>query len=53
MKSSWRDKSSGKEMTKYDPKHLHFSEKCLKAFDAETYDGPGESFNCQIMTIDN
>ena len=52
-KSSWRDKSSGKEMTKHDRKHPQFSEKCLKAFDAEIYDGPGESLNYQIITIDN
>ena len=33
--------------------HPNFYEKCLKAFGAETYDGPGEHFNYQIMTIDN
>lgn len=52
-KSKWTDKNSEEEMIKYYPMHPNFYEKCLKAFGAETYDGPGENFSYQIMTIDN
>lgn len=45
-KNNWTEKNSEEEMIKYYPIHLNFYEKCLKAFGAEIYDGPGE-----ILTI--
>lgn len=47
----WTDKKSGKEMTKYGPMYIHFSEKCMKRFDDGKLYGPDESFDYSSITL--
>ena len=48
--STWTNKVTGKENSKYGPMYLHFKEKCLKNFDNENYYGPGQAFNYSAVT---
>ena len=49
--STWTNKVTGKENSKYGPMYLHFNEKCLKNFDNENYYGPGQAFNYSAVTV--
>ena len=49
--STWTNKVTRKENSKYGPMYFHVNEKCLRNFDDENYCGPGQAFNCSVVTI--
>ena len=49
--STWTNKVTGWENSKYGPMYLHFNEKCLKNFDNESCYGPEQAFNYSVVTV--
>ena len=47
--STWTNKVTGRENSKYGPMYLQFNEKCLKNLDDENYYGPGQAFNYRVV----
>ena len=50
--TSWTDRNTGENRTKYDPLYIHFQGKRLKSFEIEKFYGPRESFNFNSIPID-
>ena len=51
LKSSWTDKATGKEKSKFGPMYVHFNQKCLERCDSENFYGPDNSFDFSRITI--
>ena len=51
--STWTNKVTGREDSKYGPMYLHFTERCLKNFDHENYYGLGQAFNYSLGTVNS
>ena len=49
--STWRNKVSGKEDSKYGPMYLYMNEMSLKNFNDENYYGTGHAFNYNVVTV--
>ena len=50
--SSWTDKKTGRERSKFGPMYVHFNENCLTAYDSENHYGPGNKFDCKRVKVD-
>ena len=51
-KSSWTDKVTGTERSKFGPMYVHFNQKCLETCNSEKFYGPGNHFDYSRITID-
>ena len=49
--STWINKVTGRENSKYGPMYLKFNERCLRNFDDENYYSLGQAFNYSVVTI--
>ena len=52
-RTTWTDKSTGAERSKFGPMYVHFNQKCLENSDSETFYGPSKSFDYSKITIDD
>ena len=50
--STWTDRTTGAERSKFGPMYIHFNEKCLETFDSENFYGPGSHFDYSRIQID-
>lgn len=49
--STWTDRSSGTERSKFGPMYIHFNQKCLENFDSEKHYGPGSRFDYRRVQV--
>lgn len=52
-KTTWTDKSTGAERSKFGPMYVHFNQKCLENSDSENFYGPSKSFDYSRIKIDD
>jgi len=50
--STWTDRKTGSERSKYGPMYVHFNQKCLEMFDTANHYGPGNSFDFGRIEVD-
>ena len=50
--STWTDRSTGKERSRFGPMYVHFKDACLKNYDDEYY-SPDSEFNYGKVTVDS
>ena len=50
--SSWTERKTGQERSKFGPMYIHFISKCLEHFDGENYYGPRKRFDYKKIQVD-
>ena len=50
--TSWTDRNTSENRTKYEPLYIHFQEKCFKNIDTEKFYLPRGSFNFNSVMVD-
>eukprot|EP00794_Sanderia_malayensis_P002387 gene2387-2747_t len=51
--STWTDRKTGKEQSKFGPMYIHFKDTCLKKFDSENFYGANESFDYSKIKVNS
>lgn len=51
--STWTDRNTGLERSKFGPMYIHFNQKCLETFDSENSYGPGNRFDYNRVEVHN
>ena len=49
---TWTERGTGREISKYGPMYIHFSGRCLKAFDSKNYYGVNDTFDYQMIIVE-
>ena len=50
--TTWTERGTGREMSKYGPMYIHFSGRCLKAFDSKNYYEVNDTFDYQRIIVE-